>query len=444
MKILMLCIEFPPINTTGNYRSAGFARYLLKSNIEPIVLTAEEESAADAFNKKKDLSLLKGLENLKIHRFPIKKVSSLNKYKLVNYFRIWSSVYDSIGKRWYYGDNKKQIDAAILKEKPDVLYVSMPPFSMGIVALDIANKFSLPLITDMRDAWSLWGSAPYSTRIHYNLVKRLEYKLFKYSKYIISTSEEMASDFYDLHKDIDKNKFKVIYNGYDKFEEVSATVNNNTVYTVGYVGGFYYDPNIEDLMNVKWYKRSLLKKFYYSPRKEYWKYRSPFYFLKAIYELFESQPQLKSKIKFEYIGNAPDWLNDMIEEFNLQDNFINHGFLPKNEVLKIESTWDAILATSEKIENGHHYTIPSKSFDSIKLKKQILAFVTPGSQYIFLKNYKQSIFFNPDDIEANTKKLKQVITANKTITYDELSEVFTREHQSKKFLQLIKPCANES
>ena len=104
----MLCIEFPPINTTGNYRSAGFARYLLKSNIEPIVFTAEEESAADAFNKKKDLSLLKGLENLKIYRFPIKKVSSLNKYKLVNYFRIWSSVFDSIGKRWYYGDNKKQ------------------------------------------------------------------------------------------------------------------------------------------------------------------------------------------------------------------------------------------------------------------------------------------------------------------------------------------------
>ena len=73
-----------------------------------------------------------------------------------------------------------------------------------------------------------------------------------------------------------------------------------------------------------------------------------------------------------------------------------------------------------------------------------MAFVTPGSQYNFLKNYRQTVFFNPDAAEQNTEILKQLITSNTVVVCDELSEDFTREHQSEKLVQLIKACANES
>ena len=315
---------------------------------------------------------------------------------------------------------------------------------MSKVAIELSEKFNLPLITDMRDAWSLWCSAPYSTRFHYDIVKRLERKLFETSKLIISTSEEMTSDFIEAHKTISINKFKTIYNGYDDFDmNDSLSKIKNSIYTIGYVGGFYYDPKVENLLDEKWYKRKGLKKFYFTPRREYWKYRSPYFFLKALNYLFNQEPSLKEKVRFEYIGSAPYWLEGMLREFDLSDNFINHGFLSKNKVLEIQTSWDAILATSEKVIDGEHYTIPSKSFDSIKLQKPIFAFVTPGSQFNFLKDYRQTVFLNPDNIAVNANIMKSVIGGETKIHFDPLSDKFTRAHQTKKLIAIIKEIEND-
>lgn len=436
-------MEFPPVNTTGNYRSAGFARYLNKKGVIPIILTAEEKSAEKTFNKNADNSLLKGLEKVKIYRFPIKPINKLYSSKIGNYFRIWWNYVDSIDSRWYYGENKKEIHKIIKKEKPDLLYVSLPPFSMAKTAIKISKEFEIPLITDMRDAWSLWGSSPFSTRLHFKLVKNLEAKLFNQSKYIIATSPEMGYDFKKNHPSIKKDKFKVIFNGYDNFEiendilDIPPFVTNTDSFTIGYVGSFYYDPKIEDMMEIPWYKRRGLQKFYFSPRKEFWKYRSPYFFLKSLQLLIENRPELSDKIKFEYIGKAPNWLPLMIDEMQLTNNFIDHGFCNKMEVLRIQSSWDAILATSEKIIDGNHYTVPSKSFDSIKSKKKIFAYLTPGSQLNFLKAYSQVEIFSPDEITKNAQKLERDITERCETTMDELSPEFTRESQSEKLLDLI-------
>ena len=446
MKVLMLCLEFPPVNTTGNYRSAGFARYFSRSGIETVVLTCDVKSGENTFNKGVDNSLLTGLEKVKIYRFPIKPIPRFWTTGIANTIRIWFKTTDKIDKRWYYGENRKKIDDIINKESPDIIYVSLPPFSMARTAMLISRKFNLPLVTDMRDAWSLWVTNPFATRFHYNKILKLENRLFNSSKLVLGVTPELVQDFMNQHPKIKKDKFKTIYNGYDNLG-LNSTVDktsNNTIYKIGYVGSFYFDPESEKATAIKWYKRKGLKKFYFTPRKEKWVYRSPYFFLKTLSKLLEENVNLKSKVFFEFIGNKPDWLNEMVTNLALQDNFINHGFKSKNEVLKIQSGWDAILATSEKVEEGEHFCLPSKLFDGVALRKRIFAFVTPGSQYNFLKEYAQVTFFDPDATEVNTKILKQLITANTTVVCDELSENFTREYQSKKLLNLIKTCVNES
>lgn len=439
----MICIEFPPVNTTGNYRSAGFARYLKDNGVIPIIFTAEEKSAEKAFNKNSDHSLMKGLEDVKIFRFPIKPINEIYKGKIGNYFRIWLNYIDSIESRWFYGKNKIEIYKIIKEEKPDLLYVSLPPFSMAKAAIKISKDFKLPLIADMRDAWSLWGSSPFSTIFHFKLVKNLEAKLFKHSKFIIATSSEMASDFKNIHPNINSDKFKVVFNGYDDFNFASINLQpfelKSDAFKIGYVGSFYYEPKIEELMKIPWFKRKGLQKFYYSPRKEYWQYRSPYFFLKSLQKLIHSHPELSNKIIFEYIGKAPNWLYAMIEERGLIDNFIDHGFCNKNDVLRIQSSWDAILATSEKIDGGLGYTIPSKSFDGINLKKRIFAFVTPGAQNNFLRDYKQVVFFQPDEIEKNVEILRnEIINKNNAFEYTDLSENFNRNSQGNKLRLILK------
>lgn len=434
MKILMLCLEFPPVNTTGNYRSAGFARYLCENNVETVVLTGTVDTSEKTFSNKSDHNLLKGLEKAKIYRFPIAPIKPFWTKGIGDKIRIWWNTTDKMDKRWYFGENKKKIDSIITEEKPDLLYVSLPPFSMARAALEISKKFKIPLITDMRDAWSLWVSLPFSTRFHYKKVRRIERQLFEQSKLIIAVTPELVKDFREQHSHINPEKFLTIFNGYDDLNLNSDEVTKkDSVYRIGYTGSFYYHPDSENVMNEKWYKRSGLKKLYYTPRKEQWKYRSPFFFLKTMSILLDKTPDLKSKLVFEYVGASPHWLNSMIEELGLKDNFIHHGFVPKKEVLRIQNSWDAILATSEKVFDGQHFCLPSKLFDIVNSKKTILGFLTPGSQSNFLKDYGQVLFFEPDEFEENVDILKKVVNKDICIEADELSQSFYRNELAKKF-----------
>ncbi len=56
--VLFLAMEFAPVNTTGNYRSLKFVKYLNQFGIDPIVITLKQDEAADFFKAKIDYDLL--------------------------------------------------------------------------------------------------------------------------------------------------------------------------------------------------------------------------------------------------------------------------------------------------------------------------------------------------------------------------------------------------
>lgn len=433
MKLAFFCLEFPPVNTTGNYRSAGFARYLLSRGEDVTVFTSTVESGEKTFGKKADYLLLQGLENAKIFRYGIRPFRIFWKSKLGNAIRIWWNTTDKIDRRWFYGSTKVEILQTLENEKPDFLYFSLPPFSVARMALKIHKKTGIPMIVDMRDAWSLWGTNPHQSILHYFKKKRFEYELFSKAHLILGVTPELIKDFREQHQKIRSEKFKVVYNGVDEFKKNRELTEKNEIYKIGYVGSFYYNPSSE---NNKWYKK-IKKILQYEPRKEQWIYRSPYFFLNTLTELLNKNPSLRSKIKFEYVGSAPNWFLSMIKTLNLQDIFINHGFKSKQEVLTIQDSWDAILATSEKIQDGEHFCLPSKIFDAVQSRKEILAFVTNGSQKNFLKYYPQTTFFNPDELEKNCDKLEEVINKKDKKKSLPLEHFYSREKQSEIFYNLL-------
>jgi hypothetical protein len=106
-------------------------------------------------------------------------------------------------------------------------------------------------------------------------------------------------------------------------------------------------------------------------------------------------------------------------------------------VLRIQSSWNAILATSEKVVNGNHFCLPSKIFDAVESKKRIFAFVTDGSQKTFLKDYPQTVFFEPDESTENSEKLGKIIRNNLNFASKSLDKFYGREHQSEVFYNLL-------
>lgn len=437
MKIAFFVFEFPPVNTTGNYRSAGFVRYLLSKDADVIVFTCTIDSGEQTFDKKADFSLMKGLEKARIFRYDIEPFKKIWRTKLGNAIRIWWNTTDKIDKRWFFGKTQKEIFQTLKIEKPDFLYFSLPPFSLARMALKIHKATDIPIIVDMRDAWSLWGTSPHQTFFHYWQKKRTEQLLFAKAKYVLSVTPELVLDFQKQHPLVNKKKFKVIYNGLDDFGTTKLTLENKNIFKIGYVGSFYYSPAAEAENAKKWYHKKIKNMLQYSPRSEQWIYRSPYFFLKALAELVAKKPEFVQKIRFEFIGSAPDWLLAMINDFNLNDIFVNHGFKSKLEVLTIQSSWIAVLSTSEKILNGNHFCLPSKIFDVVESKKRILAFVTDGSQKTFLKEYPQTVLFEPDDYKENWKKLYDIIINNFDFASKSLDKFYTREHQSEVFYRLL-------
>lgn len=434
----MLCIEFPPVNTTGNYRSASFVKYLPLYNIEPIVLTCDIKSGEQSFNKKADNSLLKDIsENVKVYRFPIKDHNRFYKTSVGNFIRIKKNFTDDIGERWLSKQTKDEVEKIVLSEAPSAVYVSLPPFSMYKVAIYISKRYRIPLITDMRDAWSLWGSDPFPTKFHYLLVKKAERNLFKNSSAIIAVTNELKLDFLSQHPKLDHSKFHCIYNGTDLSEISNEDININSeeIFHVGYIGSYYYDPESEKQKTQKWYLRKRFRKFFYWPRREDWRYRSPYYFLRAVKVLVERGV---NNIRFHHIGHTPTWLNTMIDELGLKDYIILHGFVNKGQVLKIQSEWHAVLATSERIKDGRHFCLPSKSFDYINSGKIILAFITSGAQQDFFKHFSQAIFFNPDKIVENADFLSDLLSGKFEIKKTSGIPIeYTRKFQTKQLAELV-------
>ncbi|HNA42842.1 MAG TPA: hypothetical protein PLP81_12150, partial [Saprospiraceae bacterium] len=58
INILFLIAEFAPVNTTGNFRSLKFVKYLPDLGINPVVITLPAEEGASLFNAKLDNTLL--------------------------------------------------------------------------------------------------------------------------------------------------------------------------------------------------------------------------------------------------------------------------------------------------------------------------------------------------------------------------------------------------
>lgn len=439
MKVVFFSLEFPPVNTTGNYRSAGFVRHLLAQGVDIIVITCTEESGQRTFGKVADNSLMKGLEQARIYRYDIKPFPYIMNTKLGERLRIWLSFTDNIDRRWFTGSAKKDIMMLLEQEKPDFIFTSLPPFSLSRVALYVHKHTQIPFIVDMRDAWALWSNTPHTTYIHYLYKKFMEKKLFINATFILAVTKELTLDFISSNMDINSAKFKTVFNGYDNLfsDDIPLDEFEDEIYRIGYVGSFYYMPKEERYLNKKFYQKKITKFFNFYKREEYWIYRSPYFFLKTIRMYLDKFPEKKDFVRFEYIGKLPEWLPDMVSEFDLNDVFVHHGFKDKASVLKIMSSWNAILTTSEKVVGGDHYSLPSKLFDAVNSGKRILAFITEGAQNSFLKKHTQSVFFPIDDVDACTDMLEKAIDEGDSYTSSPLDSFYTRKTQSKILYKIL-------
>lgn len=419
----MIALEFPPVNSTGCYRYLKFLKHLNSHDFEITVITPTDEDLIELHpNAKVDETLLIDIpDSVRIFKLALSKKVEYTKKEItlkskVQHYLNYKG--EQVARAW-----KKKLSTCleemIKNESVDVVFVSVPPFSLGLVVTEILRKHSIPCILDFRDEWSLNKGIPFPTYFHYRYAFRHEELMFKFASAITSVTPQLIKIFKNSHPSVSPDKFNLITNGFD-FNKINTDVFSNRKisgsekYIIGYSGSYYFDPSSSSLAKLPFYKRPGIKKITYSQNqtKEDWSYRSPVYFLKVMSNLINRRLDLKNRLEFHHIGHVPGWLNEMVAQYNLQGNFVAHGFVNKSENIALQSKFDALLCTSEKVINGEHYCLSSKVFDYVQMKKPILGFVTPGAVKDFIEQSGCGITFDPDNTEESSIKLEQLINSN--------------------------------
>lgn len=412
MKVLLVAFEFPPLGGGGVQRSMKFAKYLPENGITPIVVTTDLASFATVMENPLDENLQEELaEDLIIERVPCMPLRKA-KNRLSEWRRIFLSLVEPQAKLWRPFLDKhlpKLVDAY----NPQAIYVSLPPFSMGPLWCHYADKFNLPLVLDFRDAWSQWRIAPYGSWLHYWLTVRLENQCLQKARRVVCSSEQIRKDLLNLHRNVPPDKIVTITNGYDTdVSDWSLPISEKAKgerFIIGYVGNFYYSPAARASMMQPWWRKKPHRMLQYSPRLEDWLYRSPYFFFRTVELVLRRNPEVRDKLRIRFAGKKPDWLDQQVSYFGLQEVVEFTGYLTHKSVLKFQEQCDCLLVTSSKVIGGNDYSIAGKTFEYFSMRKPILGFVTEGAQKKILEQSGVSVLCDPDDPEQASEQLQNLI-----------------------------------
>nr|WP_306267859.1 glycosyltransferase [Pararhizobium sp. IMCC3301] len=399
--VLMIALQFAPVQSTGAFRSIEFARRLSALGIRPTVITIHPDQAARIFGGKVNPDLSEGLVGVDI-RYIREDQLLTDESPLRQLWRMLTTLNDTFERR--FAPDLARVLARLKTERSfAAVYASAPPFGATGLGATAARVLGAPYILDMRDAWAQWSPAPQITRLHYARKFRDEAQAFAAADAIVGVTRELTNLFAKTHAGLPTDKLHVIPNGIggvEAFPDHAAWYDTGDTVDIGYVGSFYYTP--PKPASLKAPHRFL----HYEPGTEDWSYRSPLYFFKAWQALEQRAPDFAQRMRFHHVGHTPDWLPNMAATYCLEDKCIFHGPLPRQEMPVFLKDMSGLLATSMKRFGGRDYCLASKSFEYLASGKPIIAFVCEGAQKSFFERVGGALVFDPEDAHGSAQKLQ--------------------------------------
>lgn len=384
-KILLISYYFPPAFEVGGLRIAGFAKYLPQFGWQPYVLTIK-----DRYLEKKDLTRLKGLEQIEIAstcklptirdgylKLKIALLSLLRKRKVTleeledlhitaaNHLKaadgfLQQMKRDIIEILLVFPDAERGwiIPAVIRglgllrKESIKHILTSGPPQSVHIVGLFLKKLTGVHWSADFRDPW-ITPLPEEKTGSHGHLSTRLnsclERSVIRNADLTITTTERLHSKLKKTFNYWKTTKFAHISNGFDSdiLEGISSNEKYNT-FTITYAGTFYLG-------------------------------RSPAPLFQALKELKEEGKLNSKQLRLKLVGNC-EYVNgrptsQVASQYGLNSMVEVLDAIPYTQVLEVirKSHLALLLAPDQP------YQIPAKAYDYIGVGTQILALAGGGA-----------------------------------------------------------------
>jgi glycosyltransferase involved in cell wall biosynthesis len=432
VRALLLAFEFPPLSSGGVHRALGLAEHLGAFGIELSVVTVRPEDYAAWSSARLDPALAA--------RVP----SSVPVYRTPSGFPAWywRLMRSRLGFRAlqyaYWGDPVSSfwsvpVRRAIADHRPDVLLATMPPFGVAAIARQIAQHYRLPWVADWRDPWTYWCAAPFPTYGHFAYARSAEGATLREANVSVATSHVTREDWIRFFPGVDPSRVVTIYNGYDELNHIEP----GEPRTIVYAGSWYYDPRSRATMMQPAWRRAPQRWLFYSPRKEDWLYRSPYFFLRGL-------ARYRGPISVEFAGAIPEWLPAMLRETGTEGKVHLRGPIAHDDTLRLEKGAGALLLTSAKVIGGRDYSVAGKTFEYFGLRRPILGVLTDGAMRDIVEESGLGVIADPDDEKAVASAIEQIAEAPTSITpRPEVLARFTRREVARQMAECLRRAAAE-
>lgn len=406
--VLFITYFFPPAFSSGVFRPTKFVKYLSKhDNWNPIVLTLNSELHKHPnINQKLQSDIPSDLEIYYVNSIQPNENSDENFRKYYHEVHIPDA---EIGSLMHFVIKGLEI---INSKKIDLIYCTIPPFTLGTVGTILKNVTGVPLVVDYRDGWARGNDInKYRSKEGIMLNSYFELEMLKSADGIITVDEKLGEI---ILKNTSNVPLEIIPNGYDKddlkkINEIKGQHKINEKYTIVCCGFIYtaYETYLKNIIN--------------------------------------SMERLNSQnINIEFII-AGDMQNSSFSSELQKYDFVKYlGGVSFEESLNLISSADINLAVDILSTSAG-----SKFYNLLLANRYIFSLVNKDNEFIqeFLKDYPYKTILPLETSEEEiSEAIKTILELDKTDLYLDRDEVlarykeYDREHNTYKleeFFDLI-------
>lgn len=248
--VLFITYFFPPAFSSGVFRPTKFVKYLSKhGNWNPIVLTLNPELHKQPnINQNLLNDIPSDLEIYYVNSIQPNEKSDENFRKFYHEVHIPDA---EIGSLMHFVIKGLEI---INSQKIDLIYCTIPPFTLGTVGTILKNVTGVPLVVDYRDGWATGNDInKYRSKEGVMLNSYFESEMLKSVDGIITVDEKLGEI---ILKNTSNIPIAIIPNGYDKddlkkINEIKRQNKINGKYTIVCCGFIYtaYEPYLKNILN---------------------------------------------------------------------------------------------------------------------------------------------------------------------------------------------------
>ena len=372
--VLVIAYYFPPMGLSGVQRTLKFVKYLPQFGWQPTVLTV---SPTGYFAQ--DYTLLEEINPLHIH---VERVGSLDPNRLFRRKGVvkmpserWRKILTFLSDMFFVPDNKigwkrKAVTAAAKlfeTTKFDLIFATAPPFTDFLIGAELSKKFNVPLVIDYRDAWHEYPLKYYPTPLHKWRNYVLEKRALRAASRIIATNRRVKEGILKRFKFLTYQDVTILPQGYDPHDFSGGghpAVQKTKKMRITHAGVFYGD-------------------------------RTPKYFLEALKNIFEEQPEMRSRIEACFVGNFHDEHKKLIGMMGLEGSVTLTGYLDHSHCVQYMMGSDILWLMLRNDTQS-----PGKLYEYLGARKPILACVGEGFIRQTIEEAGAGFAVAPDDVDG--------------------------------------------